>query len=201
MILKNENNKIIRTIEYRDRNEILSMFQKEDFGLVGLLADQRPSLYEEAKVIDYVLNKELLAEEYIILEIEGIIVTYACVYQDGIDRIHIGSIVTKKEYRHHGYGSYLLEFIKEYADQNNLIIRTESLTCGSLLQKLGFDYRKSLIEFMYTPKKSIEPKRYPIFLDYERNREIQEKLTKEREEKDLENYSKCLDILKDLGFF
>ena len=140
---------------------------------------------------------EELSEEYIILEHEGIIITYANIYQDGEDRLHIGTMITKPEFRNIGYGTKLLEFIKKYADQNKLIVRTESLTCGNLLSSVGFNVGKRDIDFIYNPKVLTEEEnKILIFLDYQG----QKQLDKEQEKRNLDNYSKTLDFLKSIGF-
>lgn len=200
MILSQEDTKIIRTIENRDKEEVIDMFKREDFGFCGFLADQRLSLVNEIRIIDEVLNKEELEEEYIILEIEGIIVSYACVYQDRKDRIHIGSIVTKEEYRRQGFGSHLLKFIMGYADQNSLMIKAESLTCKKLLLNLGFNSGIRSIDFIYKPQpiNQIQEK-YPTFLNYEGQQNKQKE--KIKESKEIESFSKTLEFIKDIGIF
>ena len=126
-----------------------------------------------------------------------IIISYACIFQDDIDKVHIGSLVTKEEYRNCGYGSCLLNFIKEYANQNNLIIRTESITCGSLLQKHGFELGRRKTDYIYSPKDNKFKTQYPSLFDYEKNIKLEE----EKEREDLEAFSKTLDMLKEFGWF
>lgn len=198
MILKQEENMIIRTIEVQDKNEILEMFRKENFGFFGPLADQKPSVYDEMRAIDNVLAKEELAEQYLILEIEGIIVTYMCVYQDRRDSIHIGSMITKEEYRNQGYGAYLLRFIIEYANQNNLTIRTETLTCESLLRRMKFQLNTNgrKTDYIYFPKKSTFSDHYYKFLDYAGSIKKEQK----RQQEEIKSYEKTLEFLKNIGF-
>lgn len=197
MILYQENETIIRTLEQRDKEEILEMFRNETFGFIGLLADERPSIIDEMKVIDKVLAKEEVAEEYIILEQDGIIISYASIYQVMKDRIHIGTMITKKEYRNSGYGTKLLKFIKNYADQNKLIVKTETLTCGSLLSSVGFRNGTRYVDYIYTPKLlTNETLKIPVFLDYDG----QQKINEQQKNKNLENYEKTLDFLKSIGF-
>lgn len=197
MILYQENEIIIRTLEQRDKEEILEMFRNETFGLIGPLADERPSIVDEIKVIDKVLAKEEVSENYIILEQEGIIISYASIYQDMKDRIHIGTLITKKEYRNNGYATKLLRFIKNYANQNNLIVKAETLTCRSLLSYVGFANGERYVDYIYRPKQlTKEIPKIPVFLDYEGQQLINE----QEEIKNLEDYKKTLQLLKSIGF-
>ena len=65
------NNIIVRTIEEKDRNNYLKLFDSEDFGCIGINCDQKPSLSEVNEMLTLIINKEDISEEVLILEDEN----------------------------------------------------------------------------------------------------------------------------------
>lgn len=213
MILKQEENIIIRTMETKDEKEIYGLFSKESFGYLPM-ARENPAFHCEKLIeMEKIINKEILDKEYVILEKNNEIIAYIEVYQDDKDRIILNNIITKKQHRKKGYATYLLQFLVDYANQNNLKIRIsanniqQSLLMTELTRNLSFkcaNYEKIPTNngpfsfatlFTYNPKE-VQLKNISSFLDYD----TQQKINEEELEKHLKDYRKTLKFLKDNGF-
>ena len=50
-------NIVIRPIQKSDKSNYLRLFNSEDFGCVGMNEDLKPSIYEEEKIVDGVIDE------------------------------------------------------------------------------------------------------------------------------------------------
>lgn len=92
---------------------------------------------------------------------------------------HIGEFVIEQSQINQGYGSYLLETIKSYADSEGCNISLECLSSAqSFFSNHGF--KKSEINFKYETRNYKEQTtQSPIFLDYEQKKKLKQKNKKE----------------------
>lgn len=193
MIIYQDKNIIVRTIEDRDCQDYLKLFDEEDFGCIGINEDQKPSVYETKKFLQSVIDKATIDEEVLVLESMREFVGYVTVSRPHRNQYHIGSIAVRREKRKQGYGTLLLDIVKELAQRDNCHVKLECINESfGYFKNQGFKNSRGF-NFIYEESKnqvqrsSIENNLIkPIFVDYsiikeERQRREEEELSKERE--------------------
>lgn len=193
MIIYQDKNIIVRTIENRDCQDYLKLFDEENFGCTGINEDQKPSLYETKKFLQSVIDKEIIDEEVLILESMREFIGYVTVSRPHRSQYHIGSIAVKRGKRKQGYGTLLLDIIKELAQRDNCYVKLECINESfSYFKNQGFKNSRGF-NFIYeesnnqVQRSSIENNLIkPIFVDYsiikqERQRRDEEELRRESE--------------------
>lgn len=185
-------NILIRTIEEKDRNNYLRLFDEEDFGCVGINWDQKPSLSAINEMITQIIDKEDISEEILILEDNNQFIGFITVDRPSKDQYHIGSVAVRKEKRKQGYGTLLLDTVKELAQKDNCYVTLECINESyRYFQKQGFQNLK-WSNFIYTKSEQTRKTNIQsnfinrIFVDYsiieeERNKKYKQKLEKEQE--------------------
>lgn len=184
----NANNIIIRPIEEKDKPNYLRLFNEETFGCIGTNETQKPSIYEEEKIVDSIINNENIRNKILIIEKENQFLGYALIEKIDAWEYHIGEFVIEQSQRNQGYGSYLLETIKYYADSEGCNISLECLSSAqSFFSNHGF--KKSEINFKYeTSNYKEQTTQSPIFLDYEQIKKENEA----EDQKRIKEYKKFL---------
>ena len=187
---------IIRPIEEQDKGNYLNLFQKETFGCVGINSDMKPSLIEEESFLTRVINKETISEYVLIMEAQDNFIGYATIDRHSEKEYHIGQFVIIPEKRKQGYGSYLLETIKDYAKTDGCNI---SLECISNAQSffLVHGFNNKGLHFKYEiPSSEITTIHSPIYVDYQLILSEQQNETK----KQMQKYKEFLrsDLCKNL---
>lgn len=163
----NTENIIIRDIEAKDKGNYLKLFNEESFGCTGINSYQKPSLYEEERIVESIINNENIRSKILIIEEQNQFLGYVLIGKRNEWEYHIGELVIVKEMRNKGYGGYLLETIKSYADKEGCNITLECLSSAQqFFSNHGF--KKSGIHFKYESPNFKNPTAItPIFIDYE----------------------------------
>ncbi len=143
-----------------------------------------------------VINKETLSEYVLIMEDQDKFIGYATIDRHSEKEYHIGQFVIIPEKREQGYGSYLLETIKDYAKADGCNI---SLECTSNAQSffLAHGFNNKGLHFKYdTPSSEITTIHSPIYVDYQLILSEQQNETK----KEMQKYKEFLrsDLCKNL---
>ena len=181
-------NALIRKIEERDKGNYLNLFQQESFGCTGINSNMKPSLWEEEEFITRVINQQELAVNILIVEDNQEFIGYATITRENEKSYHIGEFVISKEKRMQGYGNYLIETIKDYANQDGCNILLE---CFSNAQNFFVSHQieQNGIHFEYEGKKHQKGRNYsPIYMDYK----IIEEERKKQEQEAQEQYKRFL---------
>lgn len=193
MIIYQSRNVIVRTIEDGDCQDYLKLFDEENFGCNGINENQKPSLYETKKFLQSVIDKETIDKEVLVLEAMREFVGYVTVSRPHKNQYHIGSIAVRREKRKQGYGTILLDIVKELARRDNCHIKLECINESfKYFENQGFK-NSGRFNFIYEERKNQIQKSSiksnfikPIFVDYsilkeERQRRDEEGLSKEHE--------------------
>lgn len=204
------NNILVRTIEEKDKNNYLKLFDEEDFGCIGINEDIKPSLSETNRFLQLVIDKEIIDEEVLVLESLGEFIGYVTVSRPHRDQYHIGSIAVRKEKRNCGYGTLLLDIVKALALKDNCYVKLECINeAYRYFQNQGFE-NIGRFDYVYKEKNkktrnsSVEENMInPIFVDYSILKEERKKRYEEESRKELESFQKILksplfDIIKNL---
>ncbi len=163
----------IRRIEEKDKTEYLSLFEQESFGCIGMLSEQKPSIYTEERVLNKVISKEALDIEILIIEDELGFIGYTLVSQTSRNQFHIGEFVIAPTRRKEGFGSILLNEVIRYATLDKANINLECFSSATtFFKKMGFrhvhgynysmDYNPNNIthkEHLFPPYELIEEER------------------------------------------
>lgn len=178
---------IIRRIEENDKGSYLKLYNSEDFGCLGILSELKPSVYIEENIVNQIISKEIIDTEILVVESNGEFIGYACVSRVNTNLFHIGHIAIVPSKRKKGYGTLLLDRIKEYAAVDNCAI---SLECISLAQTF-FENRGFIntggTKFSF--KKQDKPSNIgSLFVDYDLIRRQRE----EKENQELKSFEKFL---------
>ena len=193
------NNIIVRTIEEKDRNNYLKLFDSEDFGCIGINWDQKTSLSEVNEMLTLIINKEDISEEVLILEDENQFIGFITIGRPIKNQYHIGSLAVKQEKRKQGYGTLLLDIVKELAKKDNCYVKLECINGAyKYFEKQGFQHTEKT-NFIYRNKNdqirksSIQSNSISsIFVDYSIIEEEKNKLYKQQLKKESESFQKFL---------
>jgi len=183
---------LIRTIEEKDKNNYLKLFDEENFGCIGINEDQKPSLSETKRFLQLVIDKEIIDEEILVLESTDEFIGYVTVSRPHKNQYHIGSIAVRKEKRKQGYGTLLLDIVKELARKDNCYVKLECINESfSYFKNQGLKNDGRFLKYEKNEKQfqnsSIGNKLIkPIFADYsiieeEHKKRYEEETIKERE--------------------
>ena len=129
----------IRTIEEKDKGSYLRLYSETDFGS-ELFGEPKPPIYYEEQIITDIIEKRIISEEILILEKRNQLIGYAVVARESENIYHIGQLVITRKERNKGYGTFLLQIIKNLAANDNSNITLECLTSAtSFFKKQGFE--------------------------------------------------------------
>ena len=84
----------IRPIEHTDKANYLRLFNYEDFGCIGVNSDLKPSIYEEERIVDGVLDGSIISTSILIIEDNCEFIGYTTVSRPSRHSYHIGEFVT-----------------------------------------------------------------------------------------------------------
>lgn len=141
MILYQDENRTVRTIEDGDCGAYLKLFNEEDFGCVSMNSNLKPSLYEEQEFLRKVIDKDIIDEEVLVIEEDKKIIGYVTISRPKEDLYHLGNIAIRKEYRNKGFGSLLLNVVKQLASQDKCDIKLECINgARTFFEHHGFSF-------------------------------------------------------------
>ncbi len=177
----------IRRIEEYDKSNYLNLFNQEDFGCIGMLEDQKPSIYTEEKVISQVISKEIIDTECLIIEDEQGFIGYALISRRQ-NSFYIGEFVIHSSRRKQGFGKKLLDEIIKYASKEEVNIDLECFSMAvPFFKKMGF-----LHQGVYRYKLEYNPNNQKhkenLFVPYE----LIEAERRKQEEQRLDSFTKFL---------
>lgn len=187
----------VRTVEVRDIPNILQIVRREDFGYVGLDEDCGVNIYDTQRLLDMIVNKEIISSEGLVIEEHGSFRGYAIIDRPSENTYYVSQIAVSSEHRRKGYGTLLMNVIKKLANQDLSTIR---LTCKSysgsrLFDRIGIhsDGGYSPSRYSFDTETPIQKELPRIFPYYSMIREEKEK----RIEESVKSFSKFLK--SDLG--
>lgn len=165
MILYKNGTIEVKTIEAKDIESIIEISKEDNSSLLSKI--NQPNVELKKTLLDIINNKDL-SKNCLILEYKDTIVSYMLVSQTSEQQIKIKSCITKRKHRNRGFGTFLINFIKIYANQNNLEVNVISPTSGNLFRQNGFKRNLSISNDKYTylpsPSKVNSDYKIPIFL-------------------------------------
>lgn len=177
----------IRPIEERDKGNYLRLFQNEDFGCIGINSDLKPTIYEEERILSGVLNGSIISTAILVIEENNDFIGYATISRPSKHKYHVGEFVIRKDKQRQGYGTMLMNEIKEYAASDDASIALECISNGTdFFKKQGFENCFSSTYIYTIKKKSINKKK--LFIDYE----IIESERRKIEEEEIKTFQKFL---------
>lgn len=183
-----KNNVTIRPVEKRDKGSYLRLFQNEDFGCVGINADLKPSIYTEEKIVTGVIEKSILSTEILILEDNGEFIGYASISRPSEHSYHVGHIAIRKDRQNQGYGTMLMNEIKDYAAHDDCDISLECISSAApFFKKQGFN-NTSRASYYYHRPQLLSTKRKSLFVDFALIKEQRE----EQNRQEIESMQKFL---------
>lgn len=174
-------NIVIRPIQKSDKANYLRLFNSEDFGCVGMNEDLKPSIYEEEKIVDGVIDGSIISTAILIIEDNNEFIGYTTISRSSKNSYHVGEFVIKEEKQGLVYGKRLMDELKEYAIQDDCSISLECIN-GSrgFFKRQGFvnEYSSS---YIYPRPKQHRPRTKQLFVDYdliedERTRRVDEEV-------------------------
>ncbi len=177
MILYQNGNIVVRTLEEKDIQTVLKYFGDSNFNCDYETGALRPSPYQFERIMRESLNNPKKTEQVFVLIKDGECIGYMSCYVE-YSLLHIGHIVVKKEERNNGYGTLLTVIAQKIANSEERDIRLTCFYNNSYLQKIGFE--KNGPHYSYRHKKSIN--KFPkIFIGIEeykkmKDEEISEKI-------------------------
>ena len=177
----------VRTVEVRDIPNILQIVNREDFGYVGLDADCGVNVYDTHKLLDMIVNKDIMSSERLIIEEHGNFRGYAIVDRPSENTYYVSQIAVSSEHRRKGHGTILMNVIKKLANQDMSTIR---LTCKSYSGSRLFDRMRihsdggySSSRYSFDTETPIQNELPRIFPYYSMIREENEKKSEEKVKK------------------
>lgn len=183
-----KNNIIIRNIQEQDKGNYLKLFNSEDFGCVGINSDLKPSIYEEEKILNGVLDGSIISTAILVIEDNNEFIGYASISRPSEHRYHIGQFVIRQDRQRKGYGKKLMDEIKEYAASDDCDIALECISNAChFFKKQGFTNLASS-NYLFPRRKSIFRKKHMLFADYS----LIKKEKEEIERKEIESFQKFL---------
>lgn len=157
---------IVRQIEEKDKGNYLRLFNSEDFGCIGINSNLKPTIYEEEKILNGVIDKTILSTAILVIEENNEFIGYASISRPSENNYHIGQFVIRKEKQRQGYGHKLMSEIKKYAAADKCDIKLECIsTSQKFFQKQGF-IKKSLSSFYYPRRIIMHKPKTKLFVDY-----------------------------------
>ncbi len=190
------NNIQIRPIKHSDKANYLRLFNSEDFGCVGINSDLKPSIYEEERIVDGVLDGTIISTAILIIEDNGEFIGYTTVSRPSRHSYHVGEFVIKKDMQGLGYGKRLMDELKDYAKYDECSISLECINASTgFFKRQGFknEYSSS---YIYPKSNEKSSKIKSLFVDYDL---IEEERTKKVDE-EVKSFQKFLSspIFKDI---
>ena len=177
----------IRRIEEKDKGAYLKLYDNEDFGCFGILSELKPSVYVEENIVNKIISKEIIDTEILVVESNGEFIGYACISRVNEDLFHIGHIAIVPSERKKGYGTLLINRIKEYASFDNCDIKLECISSAqTFFKKCGFVNTRGT-DFNLK-KQNNSSNTGSLFVDYDLIRSQREEL----ENKELKSFEKFL---------
>ena len=178
----------IRFIEEKDKGNYLKLFNSEDFGCIGINSDLKPSIYEEEKIINGVIDGSILSTRILIIEDNNDFIGYASISRQNKTTYHIGQFVIRKDKQKLGYGKTLMDEIKLYASSEDCDITLEYISNAThFFSKQGF-YNTFSSFYKYTRRKTILKRKQPLFPSYE----LIEQERERQKEQEIKSFQKFL---------
>lgn len=157
----------IRQIEESDKGQYLKLFNSEDFGCVGINSDLKPSIYEEEKLLNGVIEGTILSTRILVIEDNNEFIGYASISRPSEHAYHIGQFVIRKDKQGQGYGKKLMEEVKDYAATEQCDITLECISnATAFFKKQGFSNKFSS-SYTYPKRRALLRRKNPLFSDYE----------------------------------
>lgn len=179
----------IRPISRKDKGNYLKLFNSEDFGCIGINSDLKPSIYEEEKILDGVIEETILSTRVLVIEDNNEFIGYTSVSRSSEHTYHIGQFVIRKDKRGQGYGKLLMEEVKKYAATEECDINLECISNATgFFQRQGFVKGHST-SFSYPRKRNLLKRKQPLFPSYELIRQERD----ERNKNEIKSFKKFLD--------
>lgn len=179
---------IIRQLEEKGKGNYLQLFNSEDFGCVGINSELKPSIYEEERILNGVINKTILSTAILIIEDNDEFIGYASISRPSEHSYHIGQFVVRRDKQGQGYGKRLMDEVKRYAASDDCNITLECInTSGRFFEKQGFTNTFSS-NYSSPRKKSLLPVKGKLFVDYDLIAQAKEAQNKQ----EIESFQKFL---------
>ena len=178
----------IRLIEEKDKGNYLKLFNSEDFGCIGINSDLKPSIYEEEKIINGVIDGSILSTRILIIEDNNDFIGYASISRQNKTTYHIGQFVIRKDKQKLGYGKTLMDEIKLYASSEDCDITLECISNAThFFSKQGF-YNTFSSSYKYSRRKTFLKRKQPLFPSYE----LIEQERERQKEQEIKSFQKFL---------
>lgn len=192
MILLNDGYTQISTIEESDKQDVLNLFSKNNFGCDAETGAIRPSNAQFMQIMDDIISKKDDESNIFVLKEDGKFIGYASCFVE-YDRITIGHIAIDEKARGRGYGTLLTQFVIFVAENEE---RDVTLFCthpNSCFKKMGFKTSDN-IHYIYETEGQ---KTYELPVLFVSKEEFN-KRRKKQIEKEVEDFAKFLnsDIFK-----
>lgn len=180
---------IIRHIEEKDKGCYLKLFNSEDFGCIGINSELKPTIYEEEKILNGVIDKTILSTAILVIEDNNGFIGYASISRPSENNYHIGQFVIRKDKQRQGYGHKLMSEIKKQAASDKCDIKLECISSSqNFFRKQGF-IKQRLSSFYYPRKITLNKPKTKLFADYKLIEE-EKNLNEQQEMKHFEKFLK-----------
>ena len=187
---------IIRPIIESDKGNYLRLFNSEDFGCVGINSDLKPSIYEEERILNGIIDKTIISTVVLVIEDKGEFIGYASISRPSEHNYHIGQFVVRRDKQSQGYGKRLMDEVKKYAAAEDCSITLECISnATSFFKKQGFKHQYSST-YTYPRKKILTFPKRSLFVDYVLIVQEREK----QNEREIKSFQKFLEspLFKDI---
>lgn len=134
----------VRTVKEKDRINILKLISTEDFGCSETNQSFRPTVLSVNRSLTRIINKETASSEILVIEKEDNFIGYTFLSKDTEFNYYLNQIAISHKCRRCGYGTILMDIIKDLAkqDDNTICLKCMSYSGNKFFDKMGIYSKK-----------------------------------------------------------
>lgn len=136
MILFNQDDITISTLEREDKNDVIALFQNNNFTSDNESRALKPSIEQLNEIMDLIANGDD-ENNILVLKKNGEFVGYCSIFVE-FSNLNIGHMAIKEEEQHKGYGKLLVEIAIQLAinDERKVVLFCDRK--DNIFKKMGF---------------------------------------------------------------